>query len=149
MTDTIVERIIRLKRLCTLQEDEIRGTFDLSPAEYHGLCSLLPGEHVICRELSQRMDLSVSRGSRVIEKLVAKGFLSVQSTHSDRRRQELTLTPKGVEFRRKIDARKRECEQQIISNLKPLHLSRIKQSLDLLCDILVNQGVTHESVEIQ
>lgn len=144
VTDTIVDRIITVKGLCSLQEEDIRAAFDLSPAEYHGLCALARGERVMCRELSLRMGLSPSRGSRIVEKMVARGFLEASPHPSDRRVQQLALTPAGEKIRAGIDARREACEKEILEHLTAGQIADIKRSLDILCETLRKRGNTHE-----
>ena len=71
----IIDLVIALKHSCLVKEDSIREEFSLSPAEYRGILSINQGEAVKGIELSEKMGLSVSRGSRVIEKLTKKGYL--------------------------------------------------------------------------
>ena len=62
--------IFQVKSGCHAKEDEIREKLNLSPAEFRAILTLEPGAAVPCNVLSKKMFLSVSRGSRVIEKLL-------------------------------------------------------------------------------
>ncbi len=92
----IIDLVIALKHSCLMKEDSIREEFELSPAEYRGILSIKQGEIVKGSELSEKMGLSVSRGSRVIEKLTQKGYLKRTGNSDDRRCLTIALADKGT-----------------------------------------------------
>jgi DNA-binding MarR family transcriptional regulator len=91
---------------------------------------------MLYNELSQRMDLSPSRGSRVIYKLVEHGYVVSESNLDDRRSQLVTLSKKGEKTREKIEAMKKDCESKIISQFKKQDIAAIKDSLTNLINSL-------------
>ena len=76
MNNRIIDLIIELKKKCSIKEEDIQQEFDLTHAEYRGVVCIEPGEKVMCTDFSLRMQLSPSRGSRIIEKMIEKGFIT-------------------------------------------------------------------------
>ena len=143
MGESIVSRIVALKRLCSLQEEQIRSRFNLSSAEYAALCVLDDNVAVSCKELAGRMYLSPSRGSRVIARLVAAGYVREFDGSADRRVHHLELTPQGVQIRQCIAEQKALCEQSIIAGCSAAELAQLKKSLDLLVGLLSKRESAH------
>ncbi len=142
--DSIIERVMKIKRLCGMQEERIRSSFSLSPAEFEGLCSLDPGERMLCRDFSNRMHLSASRGSRIIEKLIGKSLLKSSPCPGDRRALLLNLTERGLEFRERIEMEKRSCENRILANCSNADADLFRKTLDSLITILAHNGGDNE-----
>ena len=90
----IIDLVIALKSSCMIKEENIREEFSLSPAEYRGILSINAGDVVKGNELAGKMGLSVSRGSRVIEKMTCNGYLKRTGNNKDRRCITITLAEK-------------------------------------------------------
>jgi DNA-binding MarR family transcriptional regulator len=132
----IIDLVIALKHSCLVKEDSIREEFSLSPAEYRGIISINPGEAVKGNELSEKMGLSVSRGSRVIEKLTKKGYLKRTGNSSDRRCLTIALADKGLRVKNKIDRMLDQCEREFESKIPKSEIKSFINSLDKLTAIL-------------
>ncbi len=117
MNDRIIDLILAMKSKCLEKEESIRQEFGLSPAEYRGITAMSSDEPCNCNRLSQKMGLSVSRGSRVIEKLVRNKYVVCEVAQSDKRNMILKLAPKGARIKKKIDSMLNDCEQVIESKL--------------------------------
>lgn len=128
MQDRIVDLILSLKSRCLEKEESIRLEFGLSPAEYRGILAMQPNEPCNCNALSNNMGLSVSRGSRVVEKLIKNKYLEQEVSKADRRNIILKLAPRGLRVRKKIEAMLSECEQTIESKLTD---SEIKNTIKI------------------
>ena len=132
----IIDLVIALKHSCLVKEDSIREEFSLSPAEYRGILSINQGEAVKGIELSEKMGLSVSRGSRVIEKLTKKGYLKRTGNSNDRRCLTIALADKGLKVKNKIDKMLDQCEQEFESRIPKSEIKSFINSLDKLTAIL-------------
>lgn len=128
MPNRIIDLIIGIKGKCLEKEESIRQEFNLSPAEYRGILAMMPGQPCNCNALSKNMGLSVSRGSRVVEKLIKNKYLEQEISKEDRRNVILKLAPKGTRVRRKIETVLNECEQTI---QKKLSVSEKKDTIKL------------------
>ena len=105
----------KLRASCFVSEENIRTQLHLSYAEYFALGNMNKGETVTCQELADRLQLSLSRCSRIVERLHSKGFLERVDCPSDRRCKNLSLTTKGIETKNRIDDLRNECESRLSS----------------------------------
>jgi len=103
----------KLRETCYASEENIRTQLHLTYAEYFALGSMRAGEKVTCQELADRMQLSLSRCSRIVDRLFAKEFLDRVDCSSDRRCKSLSLTAKGADTKSRIDALRNECETRL------------------------------------
>jgi len=127
--DRLLDVVEDLRKKCLAKEEENCRILQLTETEYKGLLSLGNEERITCREFSLRMNLSVSRGSRIIERLHAKGYLDRADSCSDRRRKYVYLTPKGAAVRNKIDAQRQLCEKILVSAYSEAKLKKLKKEL--------------------
>jgi DNA-binding MarR family transcriptional regulator len=136
MNARIIDLVIVLKNSCIFKEELVMEEFSLSPAEYRGILSIQPGNWISCGELAQKMGISVSRGSRVIDKLAKKGFIRQSDDSSDKRFMRLILASKGLKLKKKIDTMLEKCEQEIKSKIPKSELKVFLNSIDKLTSIL-------------
>jgi DNA-binding MarR family transcriptional regulator len=136
MNKNVIEVIFALKSKCCSKEERIREELKISPAEFKGLMSIEPGVIVPCKVLSQKMGLSVSRGSRVIEKLMKSGYMEEVKTSGDRRVMNITLAKKGISIQKKISKNFQECEHKILKNLSKSELELLISSLIKVNEVL-------------
>ena len=121
--------IRRIRNLCLEREEKVKQKFALSPAEFEALLSLESRERVTCRELSSRMNLSVSRGSRIIEKMFSHGLIERADLNTDRRCKNIWLTEKGQEVREGIRREMACCEENLAAACSESELRNLKSSL--------------------
>ena len=127
--EKLVDILGDLRKKCEAYEAKIRKSLDLSEAEYTGLLSLNKNEKITCQEFSERMRLSVSRGSRVIDKLFERGYLNRVDCSEDRRCKNVRLTDNGAEVRRKIDVQRQNCEHILTAGHSEKKLTTLKKEL--------------------
>jgi DNA-binding MarR family transcriptional regulator len=139
MKKSVINLIFELKYSCLAKEEKITKELNLSPAEYRGILSIVPGSEVPCNILSRKMGLSVSRGSRVIDKLINNGYLSEIKSKLDQRVTNVTLTLKGIKIQRKIHNLLEDCEQMILKNMTTAELEAFTASLTKISDILISR----------
>ena len=139
MKNSVINLIFGLKFSCMAKEEKIIKELGLSPAEYRGILSIVPGSEISCNILSRKMGLSVSRGSRVIDKLINNGYLKEFRSKSDQRVTNLELTLKGIKTQRKIHNLLEDCEQTILKNMTEHELEAFTTSLTKISDILISR----------
>ncbi len=132
----IVDDIFLLKRRCMFKIEDLSAEAGLVPREMAAIESLTPGERVSGNELSRRMELSPSRGSRIIERLIRKGFLERETDPHDRRAVLISLSERGGEQKRKIDALKDDCERLLLSKLEGDQLDRVREGMGILLRVM-------------
>ena len=128
-SENLVDILGDLKKECEAHEQKIRKSLSLSEAEYNGLLCLNKGEKITCQEFSERMNLSVSRGSRVIDMLFENGHLDRVDCLEDRRCKNVKLTKRGAAIRRKIDSHRQDCEQKFAADYSEQKLAMLKKEL--------------------
>ena len=136
MNNRIIDYVFQLKKKCLMEEGAIGREVGLSPSEIHCIEAIHPGESVSGNTLSERMGLSPSRGSRVIDHIIGKGLLVREEDPEDRRISAVTLTDKGMQVRHRVELAKRACEMKITSQMESEQIDQIKQGLKVLVDVL-------------
>ncbi len=135
MEKNIVDLIIELKKGCMEDEKQIRTLCNISLAEYQGIMKINITERITCNLLSKKMDLSISRGSRIIDGLVRKGYLLRTTNPKDRRSFVLSLSSKGIKIRKQIEQERNNCEYRIRKNLSAREVGLIKEGLELITKV--------------
>ena len=81
------------------------------------------------------MKLSPSRGSRIIDSLVRKGYLLRIVNPEDRRSSFLSLSLKGIKIKKQIEQERTNCEYTIRKNLSLKEVKLVKKGLELIIKI--------------
>ena len=132
MNRCLFELILAVKRKCQCNEEQIQERLGLSAAEFHGLMALEPGQTVLAGQFAERMGLSPSRGSRVLNKLVGDGLVRAELGSKDRRSISVSLTGQGVAMKGQITEHMRACESRICSVLDQADVQQVRGALELL-----------------
>lgn len=83
------------------------------------------------KDLGGQMVTKMTDSSRLVDRLVAKGWVAKKSSEADRRLVDVTLTPKGTELLKRIDAVQAEMDQ-ILANLSDSEHLLLNSLLDKL-----------------
>jgi len=135
MEKNLVDLIIELKKGCMEDEKQIRTLCNVSLAEYKAVLEIETTEIITCNVLSEKMGLSISRGSRIIDSLVRKGYLLRMLNPEDRRSFFLSFSPKGTKIKKQIGQERTNCEYKIRKNLSPKEVKLVKEGLELITKI--------------
>jgi DNA-binding MarR family transcriptional regulator len=114
------------------RENRIRLDLGLSEAEYKGFLCIEEEEKINCQEFSRRMELSVSRGSRVVDLLCRKKYIERVDCDADRRCKNIWLTAKGKDIRRLIAQEIQNIEDVLTSDYPDSKLMLFKSDLKRL-----------------
>jgi DNA-binding MarR family transcriptional regulator len=136
MSRRFFDLILALKRKCQRNEEEIQEELGLSQAEFNALIVLDEGQEVSGCEFAERMALSPSRGSRVLNRLVADGYVKTLTGAADRRALVISLTPEGKQVRQRIIDHMESCENRICGSLDEASVEQIRHALALLEGVL-------------
>ncbi|MEA2087252.1 MAG: MarR family transcriptional regulator [Candidatus Caldatribacteriota bacterium] len=139
MEKKLVDLIIELKRNCMIDEEQIRTLCNVSLAEYKAVLEIETTERITCNVLSEKMGLSVSRGSRIIDSLVKKGYLLRTENPEDRRSSILSLSSKGAKIKKQIEQERNNCEYRLRKNLSAREVKLIKEGLELIAKVFNQQ----------
>jgi len=137
MNNKIIDLIFELKSGCFSKEDSIRKELQLSPAEFRGILALTPKTVIPCHILAQKMGLSVSRSSRVVDKMMKNGFLKEVKYKGDKRILNVTLAAKGEKARTKIREMLDDCEKRIEGKMSGREIETLSASLGKITRILI------------
>jgi len=136
MSGRLFELILAVKRRCQGNEEQIQRELGLSQAEFNALIVLDDGQQVSGCEFAERMALSPSRGSRVLNKLAAGGYVEVLTGPTDRRAIVISLTPKGRAVKEQIIGRMEACESRISAAFDQTSIEQVRHALELLEAVL-------------
>ncbi|UCD06027.1 MAG: MarR family transcriptional regulator [candidate division WOR-3 bacterium] len=136
MSKKLFELIVMLMKKCQLTETRIRNEFGLSVAEYNALLTIGRDEKMLCNAFSEKMGISASRGSRIIDRLTKKGFVKGEAVPDDRRILKISMTDKGIELKGLINKKMEECENNILGKLSKQQREDVRGALEMLSEIM-------------
>ena len=119
--------IYELKKKCLLADQRLMDDLKISQSELLFFSALKNCQGMNCPELARNMGLSLSRISRVVEKLVVNGYLDRKTDDADRRAIQLCLTSKGKAIRNKIDKVRNECEDRLNEIIPPTQVQQFEK----------------------
>ncbi len=106
--------------------------FDVSVQQFNVLRILRGqnGKPANLSTLNERMVTKMSNTTRLVDKLILKGYVSRITCPSNRRKVEINITDQGKNDLKKMDAAMQEAENKILKNLTIEEL----EELNLLFD---------------
>jgi DNA-binding MarR family transcriptional regulator len=128
-----LRRIVRYFRLADRDVESVCG---ISVAQLFVLCQLEDESPLSVADLAQRTLTDASSVSTVVARLVERGFVTRTPSRSDRRRVELSITPRG---RKLVLAAPRVPQAALIDSIRELPSHRrveLVRSLELLAGML-------------
>ncbi|GET31213.1 hypothetical protein PbJCM13498_00760 [Prolixibacter bellariivorans] len=123
----IMFMIYELRRKCASVDQRLMDDLGLSQSELLFFSALDNCEKISSPELAKNMDLSPSRVSRVVDKLVNNDFLIREVDPNDRRAITLNLTEKGKKVKEQIDMGRQECEAQLMEIMPDTDMKRFSE----------------------
>ena len=131
----LIEEILAIKHKCNL-ENEIARVYNLTGKEMECILGISSEETLSSKDLAQVIDLSPSRCSRILGKLIKQGLVRGEPNADDRRLLDLSLTPEGLICRDGLEREKEKCEQRLFANLSSREIEEIRKGLGLLLKAL-------------
>jgi DNA-binding MarR family transcriptional regulator len=119
-------------RISRRLDEELRAEHDLSLAEYDALLTIAdaPGRRIRMRQLADRVILSKSGVTRLIDRLVLDGLAQRDACLSDARGAEAVLTTAGLDrLRRASRTHLRGIDEHFISAVNEADLAVIQRSM--------------------
>lgn len=133
---TILDLIYELKKKCTQRDEDFFNSIDISQAEYNMFLCLRNCKHFNSYSVAEKMQLSLSRVSRIIDKMVNKDLLSRTTNKVDRRAIDIKMTEMGKEIMTQIIEYREKRELNLQSKINKSEEAEIKQCLEKLTEIL-------------
>ena len=133
---TILDLIYGLKRQCTLNDESFFKKNDISQAEYNMFLCLKNCKHFNSYSVADKMQLSLSRISRIIDKMVSKEYLKRTTNKIDRRAIDIKITAKGKKTLENIIIYRNNTEDLLLQKLSATEAQEIKSNLQKLTNLL-------------
>jgi len=133
---TILDLIYELKKKCIQSDEDFFNSLDISQAEYNMFICLKNCKHFNSYSVAEKMQLSLSRVSRIIDKMVNKEFLTRTTNKLDRRAIDIKMTPKGKDVMNKIIEYRSKRDKKLESLISGEEKKEISVNLNKLIDIL-------------
>ncbi len=108
--------------------------FDISLQQFNVL-RILRGQQPKAANLStinERMVTKMSNTTRLVDKLIKKGYVDRSTCPSNRRKVEITITTEGLSFLEKIDPKVDQAEKRITQQLNSKELEQLNIMLNTL-----------------
>lgn len=140
----LIDTILDVGRQCLLQRQDMSIQADISQIDFAVIDMLKAEERISCKELAGMMKLSTSRCSRIVERLLRKGYVERKPNPDDRRAIEVLLTAKGARLKRNIENLKTQCEKRILGAIEPGDIEIVKQGIGILRKTLRSQRQLYE-----
>jgi len=125
----LIDIIYSLSEKCSVHRKRHLKKLNISNAEFNALGCLDNQQKITCKEFSERMGLSFSRGSRIIDKLYKKKYVERMDSPSDRRCKVVLLTSLGKKAREQIHKEKNKCEHRLTKEISKEKLAQLKKDL--------------------
>lgn len=103
---------------CQQKENILAEQYGLTQAEFRCLKMFDKKETVNNKTIAQRMNLSASRLTRIIDGLVAKGYTEREINLNDRRNMDVTLSKKGMQLVQKLDQAYVNIHKELLENIE-------------------------------
>ena len=110
--------------------------FDISIEQFNVLRILRgqKGNPTNLQDIQNRMISKMSNTTRLVDKLILKGFVERFTCKDNRRKVEIFITKTGLDILNQIDPKVEKAEQEITSNLSQSELETLNRLIDKLRD---------------
>jgi len=129
---TIIHLILAQNRITEITSNALKP-FDVSPEQFNVL-RILNGQGdqpANLSTLNERMITKMSNTTRLVDKLLVKGFVSRTICKANRRKVEIRITGKGKEALIKMNEAMKKAESMLLEKFSKDDLVRLNQLLDL------------------
>ncbi len=106
-------------------------SFDVSPQQFNVLRILRgqKGNPANLSTINERMITKMSNTTRLVDKLLSKGFVDRIVCPSNRRKIEITITEKGKQVLKKMDGEIIKTEHALVKDFDPKELEKLNELL--------------------
>lgn len=125
------------ERLSRTYGERYKARYGLSRAEWRVLAHLSQHSAVSVREIHRKAEMDKSKVSRAAARLETAGFVTKQTSRTDKRLVELSLTPEGIDLMADLGAIAAEFNEMLVDSLGDAAATfsdGINRLLDAACD---------------
>ena len=133
---TILDLLNDLRKRCIANDDELMNSLNISLAEFNFFITVDTDTILSSEWLAENMNLSLSRVSRIIDRMVLNGLLIRTSDPNDRRAIKLKLSEKGLYTYKRVHLNKVDCEKNIRNNLSVEESQELESNLKRILSLL-------------
>ena len=129
-----IHQIITVGHWITDQVSKELKEFGITEPQYNVLRTLKEanGKPATVQDILEKMVQRSSNVTRIVDKLIAKGLVDRKECPSNRRKVDITLTPSGFKFLKKLDKKVEALHQPLMKNLSGEELSTLKKLIQKL-----------------
>lgn len=113
----LADLTFKLLARCHEKEERLAKQHNLTQAEFRCLRQINEIENINNKEIAERMNLSASRLTRIIDGLVEKGYVVREIEPNDRRNMRLYLSENGKVFTHKLNDAYINIHSQILGDI--------------------------------
>ena len=118
---------------CQEKETRLADQYGLTQAEFRCLRLFNADETLNNKQIAERMSLSPSRLTRIIDGLVKKEYIIREIDNTDRRNMRVSLSPKGIDIVQLLNKSYLDIHQEILQDIDDTqHLPLISAMTNLL-----------------
>ena len=110
--------IFEIIPICKNKEEELAEEHGLLHTEFKCFRLFEVGENMNNKELAERMRLSQSRLTRIMDGLVKKGYMNREIDKSDRRNMKLSLSRRGKILTKKVNDAYIDIHSEILEEIE-------------------------------
>lgn len=132
----ILDLLNDLRKKCIANDDELMSSLNVSLAEFNFFHTIDPDKIMSSEWLAENMNLSLSRVSRIIDRMVINGLLLRSVDPNDKRAIKLELSEKGAYTHKRIISNKVDCEKNIREKLSKEESQALESNLERILSLL-------------
>lgn len=125
----IVRKLVRMFQLFERDQIKVHG---FTTSQCYSLLEIHKAKQISMNDLSDRMNLSSSTMTRILDTLVRDGYIDRQKSVEDRRLVLVSLTPKGNESADQLNDTVKAYYKKVIEGIPAGKLDDVLRSTDVL-----------------
>lgn len=132
----ILDLLNDLRKKCIANDVELMSSLNISLAEFNFFLTIDPEKKLTSEWLADNMKLSISRVSRIIDRMVINGLILRSVNPNDKRAIKLELSEKGLHIYKRVILNKIDCEKNIRKNLNAEESRELESNLKRIISLL-------------
>lgn len=133
---SLLDLIYEIRQKCMQNDEEIFKSLSITKAEFNMFLCLKNCKHFNSYSVAEKMQLSLSRVSRIIDKMVNKGHLSRTTNKLDRRAIDIKMTSSGKQIMDKIVKYRDAQEAHFVNKMNNEELHQVKSCFRKIITLL-------------
>jgi DNA-binding MarR family transcriptional regulator len=117
VANALAELTFKLLAGCHEKEEKLAKVYGLTQAEFRCLRQIHENENINNKEIAERMNLSASRLTRIIDGLVQKEYVIREIEPNDRRNMRVFLSAKGTHLVQNLNLAYIHIHEEILKNI--------------------------------